>query len=131
MKSTKPGGSNTCYITFCCEGKCNIAKNKRSQYMVFPNVNPSGLCLTLTQVACVLSTLYLCLKLHAAIFFVLKFVENVLNRSYSIAYNKLKSKQIFETPSVVWMIPSYAFCMGAYGEHCRNRTFCFTANIVR
>ena len=60
--------------------------------MVFPNVNPSGLCLTLTQVTCVLSTLYLCLKLHAAIFFVLKFVENVLNRSYSIALQQIEIK---------------------------------------
>ena len=60
--------------------------------MVFPNVNPSGLCLTLTQVACVLSTLYLCLKLHAAIFYVSKFVENVLNRSYSIALQQVEIK---------------------------------------
>ena len=60
--------------------------------MVFPNDNPSGLCLTPTQVAWVLSTLYLCLNLHAAIFFVLKFVENVLNRSYSIALQQIEIK---------------------------------------
>ena len=34
----------------------------------------------------------LCLQLHAAIFFVLKFVENVLNRSYIIALQQIEIK---------------------------------------
>ena len=62
--------------------------------MVFPNVNPSGLCLTLTQVACVLSTLCLCFKLHAAFcLFVSKFVENVLNKAIHNGAEKLTMVQ--------------------------------------
>ena len=74
---------------------------------------------------------YLCLKLHAAIFFVSKFVENVLNRSYSIALQQIEIKtNIRNTVGGMDDAQVTHLCMGAYGEHCRNRTFCFTAKTL-
>ena len=67
-------------------------------------------------------------KITRGYFFVSKIVENVLNRSYSIALQQIEIKtNIRNTVCGMYDAQVTHLCMGAYGEHCRNRTFCFIA----